>query len=97
MKNMVGQFFMSHKHQYDKDARNKMRILRSRIRAFEQTEARRILGPCTEEIWKQIRDPETGLFKLKSLLVEVGKKRYTLPPPIRKIPKNGPKKNIKLF
>lgn len=45
------------------------RILRTRIRSFEQTEARRILGYRTQEMWDELRNSKTGNYAQKSLLV----------------------------
>ena len=68
-----------------------MRLLRSRIRGFERQEAAYILRPCVQEIWDSIRNPKTGVYRLKKLGVKVGKKRYTLYPPGKRILKRASK------
>ena len=69
MKHTVRSVRQEKREVYTKDMKRKIGILRARIRYFEKSEVKHILGPCTREIWEAVRNPKTGKHTLRSLRV----------------------------
>ena len=84
---------LQRRHRFDQ--RMKIKILYSRIREFYRIEINHILKPCTSEIWEVLREPTTGKYPFHSLKVTTNKRRYTLYPVNRRVPKIRAKKITK--
>ena len=81
LKQTVLDSFLANLDSYDEYMREKLGLLRKRIRHFERAEANRILRPCLKEMWDEIRHPITGVYSKKTLVVGAFGKKYTLYPP----------------
>ena len=69
MKQTVRSTLKEKREVFTSDKIKKLALIRARIRYFEKSEVQRLLRPCTQEIWEELRNPKTGVYSLNSLKV----------------------------